>query len=490
MASGLSWFTRVPLVLAGLLCHAQSVDWYIQREMQLNELPGVAVVLVRGNKVALIATYGYADLETQRKLTANTAFELASVSKTFTAIAILQLAREGILNLTDPVVKYLPELRDAADQRWEQVRVVDLLRHRSGLTRNHDFRIPCCGRPGDGDLQLAVQRLARVKLASVPGRRFVYANSNYVLLAALIERLSGMPFSCYMAERVFLPLGLSQTTLDENLAEQWGLAAFHERQWGKLLRVPGTFRGWPGSSRVKSTPSDLAKYLLALLSGDPYQENSWWKQLHPPYDAGWFVHEDEHELGGQRILQHGGNLWGVNTAIVLAPRSRLAAAVLINATSDRAIPIARALIAHLYGRPLPAAARTARLEDPDFWAQIFLLLAIVLSATSAYLLWDLVKARLQLEASNSSLLAWMRAMLLWAFSVYCLYSYFFSDNVPPSYTLPRTVRLALPLLVISASVLFFLVGMRAFKSSSKNVRCEIRAQGELKLEAPTVSERS
>jgi len=344
------------------------IEGYLQAEMALNRIPGLAVALVYRDRVELRA-YGVRDRDSGEPMKPDTPVELASVSKPLTAVAVARLVGEGKLDPDRPVADWLPELRDAPVGR---VSVRDLLRHRSGLRRRHDRLAPCCGRPGDRDLELAVRRLRGATPARWVAGRFSYANANYVLLAALIERVSGRPFSGFMEQEIARPLGMHRTTLSERQAQAWGLAASHERSWGRIRRRQAGEAGWLGASLVKATAPDMAAFLRAALEGrvDGIQQPG---SLAPPYDAGWFIRRED----GLLWLEHSGDTWGANSAILLIPEMQLAVAVLTNAGVQRALAIARGIARWVLYGAAPEAARPPWFQVADHWAMFFSGLSLV-----------------------------------------------------------------------------------------------------------------
>jgi CubicO group peptidase (beta-lactamase class C family) len=336
------------LVLSGTVCFAVDssvIDRYIRAEIERNDIPGASVAISRNGEIIYAAGFGVRSVVTGDLMTADTPVDLASVSKPLTAFAVKQLSLQRSVNSDAPVTRYLPEL----GQAFTSVRIRDLIRHASGLTRRDDILVLCCGRPGEYDLDVAVQALAAAEPAKSRGS-FVYANSNYVLMAAVIQRVSGRPFPVFMAESVFRPLRMRQTTLDPEEARRWGLAEPHERCWRAGLPGRELFLGWYGSSLVKSTASDMARFLESAYSG---RARSWSE----PYDEGWFIRRLRQWPGNPIVLEHGGNTEGGNTAVIAVPAWRMAAVVLLNSGTHRAAEIARAvLLGSVEGR-LPRAAK-------------------------------------------------------------------------------------------------------------------------------------
>ena len=169
--------------------------------------PGAAVLVFEKDRVIFEKGYGLADLDTRAPIDGNTSFNIASVSKQFTAIAILQLVQEGKLKLTDSVAQFFPEFRYAL---WKEVRIKDLLSHSSGvpdergyLTREQKIA---------GDEELATEYMKDLDhLHFLPGSAYEYINPTYVLLGKIVERVSGEPFTEYVDRHIFTPAGMDRT---------------------------------------------------------------------------------------------------------------------------------------------------------------------------------------------------------------------------------------------------------------------------------------
>ncbi len=435
------------------------IDRYLQAEMELNGIPGLSLAVVADGAVSHVGAYGVRSVESQEALSVDTPVELASVSKSFTALAVLRLERSGRLDRDAGVTSFLPELGAG---KWQGVAIRDLLRHRSGLRRRHDFLVPCCGQAGNLELDRAAELMAGAELEGSPGEMFSYANSNYVLLAAVVQRASGFPFAEYLKTTIFEPLGMHHTTVDEEEAHAWNMAARHERQWGRVDVSPSRFLGWYGSSRVKASAKDMGSYLAALLDPQssyvsvPLSGRAWWNQLEPEYDLGWSVQTEAEWLGGEFVLEHTGKIWGSDTAVVLAPRRRAGVAVLVNLGTDRASRIARALLASRFGSPLPPPQRISRAENPDTWAGVFLASAAGLFAA---ILWYGARVLGQVRRGDRTrqATAWRmaRAAVLAGLAGKLIHSAVWPTG-PPHSALPTTIGISLPALVASVAALLLL----------------------------------
>lgn len=266
-----------------------------------------------------------------------------------------------------------------------------------------------------------------------------------------------------MRTRIFLPLGMTRTTLDYAQARTWGLAAAHERQWGHMRPSPSRFFGWYGASLVKSTAGDMARFLAAVLSGtvDGFGPAT---SLTPPYDLGWFVTPRADWLNGSLVLAHAGDVWGGNTAAMIAPERELGVVVLVNAGVGRAEEIARGVLARTAGLRGADPGVASQVNDPDFWAICFTVLsALVLLGMAIY------AARIRGEfrrgkrrfvrRRNGWILARGIVLLAMGFGLLFLGA---GVGGPPPASLPTTMRLALPFLAGSLAVMLTMAAVLSF----------------------------
>ncbi|HET7844911.1 MAG TPA: serine hydrolase domain-containing protein, partial [Xanthomonadales bacterium] len=185
-------------------------------------VPGAALLVLRDGKPLVARGYGYADVATRVPVTPRTNFRLASVTKQFTAAAILLLVEDGKLALDDPLRKWLPSLPVEADA----ITLRQLLTHTSGLVDYEDVMDPADTRQVlDADVLRLLEGEHRLYFA--PGSQWRYSNSGYALLALVVERASGMRFPEFLRTRIFAPLGMNGT-----LARQDGGPPVANRAYG------------------------------------------------------------------------------------------------------------------------------------------------------------------------------------------------------------------------------------------------------------------
>lgn len=222
--------------------------------------PGAAVAIVKDGKVVFRKGYGMADLDHDIPITPQTVFNIASVSKQFTAFAIYLLASEGRISLEDDARKYITELPDYGTV----IRVSHLLGHTSGLRDQAAIGSLAGNRSGDisttGQILKLITR--QKNLNFTPGTAFGYCNTGYTLLAEIIHRVTGQSFAAYTEEKIFKPLGMTSTQFydnHENVVKN--KAASYELINGVYYHQPLNVSN-PGPSNLLTTVEDLTKWVL------------------------------------------------------------------------------------------------------------------------------------------------------------------------------------------------------------------------------------
>jgi len=181
---------------------------FVQDTMQARRIPGLQIAVVKDGQLVLSEAYGLANLENGVAATRNTRFPLNSATKSFTGVAMAQLAQAGRLDLQAPVSRYLDDLPPA----WGKVQVRQLLDHTSGLPDILDAQ----GLLGGSTEEQAWTQVTALPVEAAPGERFRYNQTNYVLLARIIARQAGLPYPQYMARHQFDVVGMPRTTFGDS----------------------------------------------------------------------------------------------------------------------------------------------------------------------------------------------------------------------------------------------------------------------------------
>ncbi len=378
---------------------AAALDGFVAGLLRRARVPGLSLGLVRNGRRVLARGYGYRDREAKLPASERTVYGIASMTKSFTALAILRLEEEGSLRIDDPLVRHLPEFRTPAPRWTGKVTLGHLLSQASGLPplpsiyytsarslrRDPPYDPRVARRVGvDPDHApidtyeglLDYLGTERYRWLGPPGAQFSYSNEGFGLLGAVVERASGRTYESFLEEELFRPAGFSHTTFDTGIM-------FRSPEVTKLYSPDWTHPGRPlvasdewwedtclrAAGAIRTNVEDLLRYLEIYLDGGRVggerivSAKSVAAMLTPrveispglSYGYGIAVRPDFH---GHRLAFHDGGLKGVSSQFAVLPDAKVGGCVLAN--SDMA-PVDRVLqegITGLLGLP-----RTARFVD-------------------------------------------------------------------------------------------------------------------------------
>lgn len=332
----------------------------IQKTMKERRIPGLQIAVVKDGKVVLSESYGLANVENRLPATRTTLFPLNSATKSFTGVAMMQLAEAGLVDLDAPVSRYLDDLPEA----WRAVRARQLLAHTSGLPDILDEQ----GLIGGGTESNAWKLVYQRPMQAAVGERFEYNQVNYALLARIIARQSKMPYERYLAQHQFAIVGMPSTQFGDSYDLVPGAATIYSYfprktdDPGSAERLSHWFYDMPSSlwagGGIQTTADEVARWIVALSDGRLINAASLRGMWTPEklnsgadgsWSAGWPV------LGTAANPQRAG-IGGARAAFIVYPDDRLAVIVLTNlvgANPERFI----AQIAALYQPTQRAAAR-------------------------------------------------------------------------------------------------------------------------------------
>lgn len=338
--------------------------------------PGAAVIVVRDGKTLLRKGYGMADMELGVRVEPDMVFRLGSITKQFTAVAIMMLAEQGKLALTDDVTKFLPDYPTGG----KAITVEHLLTHTSGIKSYTSMKSWLSMWRKDFTVQELIDLFKNEPADFAPGERWSYNNSGYILLGAIIEKVSGQSYEEFVRRNIFEPLGMKQS--------YYGSAT-------RLIprRVPGYSRGPGGFENAQylsmtqpyaagsllSTVDDLALWDAALYTDRPVKQASLARAFTPyvlkgggPTDYGYGWGKSSYE--GHDIIEHGGGIHGFSTYALRVPDRRVFVAILANRDSGPQSPetLALRLAAIAIGKPMrhPVAV-TLRPEELAVLAGVY-----------------------------------------------------------------------------------------------------------------------
>jgi CubicO group peptidase (beta-lactamase class C family) len=318
---------------------ASKMEQVVQEQLPGNRFMGT-VLVARGEKILLNKGYGHANLELEVANTPTTKFRIGSITKQFTAAAILLLEERGRLSVNDPVSKHMPD----APPAWDKVTIVHLLTHTSGIPSFTSFPDYGSTMALEVTTEKLVGRFRDRPLEFAPGEKMNYSNSGYVLLGYLVEKISGQSYAQFLQDNIFKPFGMTGSGYDSNLALIPRRAAgYTPRQNGPPVNAPFIHMTIPhGAGALYSTTEDLHRWNQALFGGKVLAAASLAKMLTPvknDYGFGIVITKAD----GRTRYSHGGGINGFNSHLAYFPDSGVTVAVLANINGPVADDLTRKL---------------------------------------------------------------------------------------------------------------------------------------------------
>jgi CubicO group peptidase (beta-lactamase class C family) len=335
----------------------QAIDAYIQSEMQKARIPGLALAIVQGDKLVHSRGFGIASPDTQ-PVTPQTPFIIGSVSKSFTALAILQLVEAGKIDLDAPVQRYLPWFKVADAAAAETITVRHLLNQTSGFPESAGQRTLADRYSGDDALEREVRSYEKIQLSQQVGAVMQYSNANFNTLGLIVQAVSGQMYESYIQGHIFNPLGMQNSFISISEGQQGGMATGYRKWFGYPFaahNLPFPRAHLP-SGYLISSAEDLAHYTIAQLNNGDYQGQSVLSPegialLHQPgpveplayafkavgcdngsgahYAMGWW----SLELNQIPVICHTGDTPNFHADIVLIPEGKWGVVLLMNVSN-------------------------------------------------------------------------------------------------------------------------------------------------------------
>lgn len=354
------WLAIVALVLSGYLAaHAASqeskvqpspetiaaqADEYCRAQGAVNKFSG-SILVARGDQVLFAKGFGMANVEHEVPNTPQTKFRLGSITKQFTAMAILILQEQGKLSVDALVSEHV----EGCPEAWKEVTIHHLLTHTSGIPSFTSLPGYGASMPLPSSPKQTLDRVREMPLEFAPGEKFVYSNSGYVLLGQIIERVSGKPYEKFLPEVIFEPLGMKDTGYDFSAPIVPHRAAGYRRIGDTLANAAYLDMTIPhAAGALYSTVEDLHRWSVALDEGKLISSGAYEKMYTPAkgnYAYGWMIDE---QFGRKRI-GHGGGINGFSTYIGRFPGEKLCVVVLSNMEGSPPAAVAGGLAAIALG---------------------------------------------------------------------------------------------------------------------------------------------
>ncbi|MCL4248000.1 MAG: beta-lactamase family protein [Anaerolineae bacterium] len=379
-----------------------AIDAQVEVQMQALNLPGLALGIVHNDQIVHLRTFGSAD-PSGRAVTPQTPFALASLTKSFTALAIMQLVEAGQVELDAPVQRYLPWFTLADANAAAQIKVRHLLNHTSGISRltgnyllpTTDYRVP--------DPESYIRGLSSAELAHPVGETPEYSNANYAILGLIVEAASGTSYEQYVTVHILTPLDMVHSTFSVDAAQQDDMATGHQMQFDRPVPVDLTFPyAFVAAGGLISTTEDMSHYLIAYLNQGRYGDETllspegvaqlWTPPDYIPLDAqsnyamGWVADAPYADSG----VDHSGSHSAFHSHMAVSPESGWGIVILVNA--DHLLLLTQPIelmtwgvIRALEGQPLP--------ESPYITRVLFVSTFVIAALQLAFLVWGVFRLR-------------------------------------------------------------------------------------------------
>jgi CubicO group peptidase (beta-lactamase class C family) len=312
----------------------------IQQAMAQAEVPGFAIAVVQNQKIVYAAGFGVRNLtRSDDKITPESLFHMASITKPFVATSVMQLVEQGRIELDAPLVKYLPYFH-MKDERYKTITIRQMLTHTSGMPDVEDYE---WDKPqyDDGALERYVRSLKPLSLIAAPGTRFQYSNMAYEILGDVIAKVSGQSFEDYVRQHILEPLGMSHSTLFMKQADPQRLTSPHNVNASFDVAVSPVFpynRMHSPSSTLYSSVLDMTRWAMAnmnrgelngkrMLKASTYDvmwkpAGEQWSQI----GISWFLRKYK----DHRVIGHGGGDTGFRSNLAMLPDDGIAVVMMSN----------------------------------------------------------------------------------------------------------------------------------------------------------------
>jgi len=339
----------------------------IPRIMKRDSIPGVSVAVVSDQKTLWISSYGFADKTKQRQITNETLFSIQSMSKNFTALAVLMAVQDGLLDLDTPIKKYLPEFSvhsQYEDHPEEKITLRHLLSHHAGFTHEAPIGSNFDHRPHT--FQEHVESISDTWLRYPVGYHFAYSNLGIDLAGYILQKQSGMPFELYFEQKVLLPLGMKSSTFDMSRIKKSNNHAI-----GHLAKVDSLPLYIPmiPAGGLYTNAAEMASFLRFHINSGAFEGNRLIQEniFEEMYSVAFPLLSQKHGygfglwkqmIGNSYQYYHGGAGYGFVSAMIIYPELKLGVVVLTN-SEDHDLSVFHVrmmiepIIRSLYGQEQP-----------------------------------------------------------------------------------------------------------------------------------------
>jgi CubicO group peptidase (beta-lactamase class C family) len=362
------WVSSGPTLAQGNVADGHAIHEMVYLTLAGLEVPGYAIAIVKDGSVVFRATYGQADIEHRRKVAKDTIFGLASLTKTFTGMALLHLVDEGKVKPSDTLDKYLKNLPPS----WQKLTIFQLASMRAGLPESRDDELPW---PEE------MAYLEKQPLANAPDTKSVYSNPSFRILGSVIEAVTGMPYLDYIDKVILTPLGMTSTGTTQTMEPTGRVSCqYVDSQGGevKMIKPKNPMTSF-SAGMLASSLDDMCLYAQALLDKMILSKGAYQTYLidRPPLSNGQAANwaygwaSTINKKLNQRVITMNGGLAGVASTVILVPDANMAVVALSNLRKKPVYAIPkRALNMYLTGEDIVPAkqepgADGAHRQRPD-----------------------------------------------------------------------------------------------------------------------------
>lgn len=314
------------------------IDDFVKKEMKSERIPGVSLAIVKSKQIAYLKGYGVADIN-GTPVTPETPFIIGSLSKSFTAVAIMQLKEKGKIDIDAPVQRYLPWFCLADPEASKKITIKNLLDQTSGISKYSDSE------KNEMSIEQVVRNQKKTKIVQPVNSTFQYSNINYIILGEVIQAVTGESYEKYIEENIFIPLEMKKSYTSSGKAKKYGLSSGYRSFFGLMLPMKqGEHTASVPAGYLISSSEDMAHYLIAEMNDGIYKGNAilsknGMEETHSPisdvknimgvikftgsYGMGWFI-------DNKNNLLHGGDVENFHSYIEIVKSQDIGIVMLFN----------------------------------------------------------------------------------------------------------------------------------------------------------------
>lgn len=320
----------------------KKIDKYINEKFNASNAPGLGVSIISKDKVLYMKSFGYRDVENKRVLKNDTPLIIGSTTKSFTALAIMQLVKQGKIDLNSTVQNYLPWFKLENSRAASEIKVINLLNHTSGLSRFSAIKYV-----SKNDLDNTkdyIEELRNVETKDPIGINYNYSNENYQILGLIIEKVSGLSYEEYIKKYIFQPLEMKNSFTSKFEAEKSDLASGYEFLWEKRVKRDLSYpKAYLPCGYIISSLEDMSNYMImqinnGIFKGKEIIDNGRLQQMHSQqvsiddlnyYGMGWVIGK----INNVNTISYDGSIKNYRSNLIIIPNRNISIVVMSNCNS-------------------------------------------------------------------------------------------------------------------------------------------------------------